>query len=404
MSRKTLCLTTISVLVLAASCSDARNIGDYRAPASVPSFVEPDSGAEVSFEAGLTSYCPSNQCPAGWTTCPESFFPCDVDLKTDPLNCGACGASCPASTFNEHFSCVDGQCVMTCSFAGLQPRLDCDGVPDNGCETISGTNDNCGACGVKCPDPDYPCIMGKCGCPSGLTLCDLPPEWGFNLCLNTNSDDENCGACFNACDPAGDGGVRPDHMYFGCLKGECGQLKCEVGWANCDGLLANGCETPAGTDTDCAGCGDDCTARGQTCLRTPETQPKAYCGCEEGQTFCGECKSPGTVVVHGPDGDVTIPLPVECRGLCIDVTTDADNCGGCGLKCDGSCEHGSCVRHCPLGRADCDGNPDCEVNTLSDPQNCGGCGVVCNAIKGQACVRGQCVVAPCDDGDGGLAR
>ena len=104
------------------------------------------------------------------------------------------------------------------------------------------------------------------------------------------------------------------------------------------------------------------------------------------------------------DGDVTIPLPVECRGLCIDVTTDADNCGGCGLKCDGSCEHGSCVRHCPLGRADCDGNPDCEVNTLSDPQNCGGCGVVCNAIKGQACVRGQCVVAPCDDGDGGLAR
>ena len=60
MIRKTLGLTTISALVLAASCSDSR-IGDYIAPATVPGFEIPDSGADVVVEAELTSYCPSNK-------------------------------------------------------------------------------------------------------------------------------------------------------------------------------------------------------------------------------------------------------------------------------------------------------------------------------------------------------
>ncbi len=361
----------------------------------VVAFDTPDASEAATPPEELVSYCASSQCPAGHETCPDSIFPCDVDLKSDPRNCGACGAACPREGGNEFFSCVDGQCVMTCKGYAH----DCDGLIETGCEVFTEwDNDNCGGCGTKC-GPDDICLYSRCGCPSGQMFC-----WHLGMCIRPQDDDENCGACENACDPAGDGSVRPPHMYFGCQSGACGELKCEPGWADCDGNKENGCEKQVATDTDCATCDDNCSAKGQTCLRTPFPDLTPYCGCPEGQTFCGSC-TPGSISVGGDDGGVTVSLPPICIGQCFDLTNDVLNCGACGLECkDGTCEYGSCVKHCPHGRADCDGNPDCEVNTLSDPANCGGCGIACNAVEGQACVGGKCVVEPCDAGTGGTAR
>ncbi|AKU95633.1 hypothetical protein AKJ09_02297 [Labilithrix luteola] len=58
-----------------------------------------------------------------------------------------------------------------------------------------------------------------------------------------------------------------------------------------------------------------------------------------------------------------------------------------------------CRLDCGTGRANCNGNQSdaCETNIDSDPNNCGGCGITCNAVAGQACVQGRCVVEPCDD-------
>jgi hypothetical protein len=141
-------------------------------------------------------------------------------------------------------------------------------------------------------------------------------------------------------------------------------------------------------------------------LRKPLPDGSRYCGCPEGETFCGSCKSDGTYTAQLPDGGtLEAVLPVICTGVCNNLTKDPLNCGVCGAVCtDGTCEFGSCVKRCPYGRADCDGNPDCEVNTLSDPANCGGCGIACDAVAGQACVGGKCVVEPCDAGAGGTAR
>jgi len=395
----------VVVLLLAGaaalSCAAEESI-DFGSPlpADAPVFAVPseDASSDASL-ATLIEYCPSDKCPAGHTTCADSIFPCDVDLKSDPRNCGACGAACPSDTANELFSCVDGRCVMVCN----GNARNCDGLVETGCE-VYGTdwdNDNCGDCGVKCNFPDEICYFGHCGCPNDQTFC-----WELGMCIRTQEDDANCGACGHECDPAGDGSTRPPHMYFGCRSSTCGKLKCEAGWANCDGLDENGCEREVGTDTDCASCDDNCVAQGETCLKKPFPESERYCGCPAGQSFCGSCASPGAIEVQGPDGGtISFPLPAVCTGLCYDLTNDPSNCGACGVACNGgTCEYGSCVKHCPHGRADCDGNPDCEVNTLSDPSNCGGCGIVCNAVEGQACVGGKCVVEPCDAGAGGPTR
>ncbi|MBN9164037.1 MAG: hypothetical protein BGO98_04355 [Myxococcales bacterium 68-20] len=392
MIRKTLGLTTISALVLAASCSDSR-IGDYIAPATVPGFEIPDSGADVVVEAELTSYCPSNKCPDGFTTCPTSRFPCDVDLKTDRQNCGACGHACPSRGGRENYECVDGACVLQCSAS--PQTFDCDGLADNGCETDPGSNDHCGACGDKCPDPAKPCASTtnegdyQCGCPPGRQYC----PGNFPSCLDPTNDDRNCGACNNFCDRnGGDGGPPPSNAYYGCVSNRCGQLKCNPNYGNCDGNASNGCETLLVTTQNCGACGKTC-ADGQECAINPKGQPE--CMCPAGKIYCAQSCFGGV-----------------CYGGCYDLSSDKDHCGACGFSCSsmfqpdsvGVCTYGTCTRRCNKGRADCNRNPadDCEVDTDHDPRNCGGCGNVCDAVAGQACVGGKCVVAPCDaDRDAG---
>jgi hypothetical protein len=391
----------------AFSCWQTGDVGSYQG--AVPAFASPETSAVSNDEGGMpfVAYCPSNKCPAGLTTCPTSYFPCDVDLRTDPFNCGTCGARCPPNTHGETFECIDGECVMSCNHTfGL--RFDCDGVPDNGCETVAVTNDNCGGCGIKCLEPEKPCIyLGAntyaCGCPPGHVYCAQPQP----RCIVPSSDDANCGGCGIKCDPDLDGGARPPNTYFGCQGGTCGQLKCQEGYAECDGNPVNGCESLTSNE-NCGACGNACPA-GTRCAVDSDGKP--FCACPQGQTFCGDCWK---------QCDGGSCSEERCVGSCHDLTSDVFACGGCGISCvegvDGTdavpflaaCVYGTCTRRCPLGRADCNGNTadGCEVNTMADPANCGGCGVVCNAIAGQACVRGRCVVEPCEPvhDDGGVAR
>ena len=77
-------------------------------------------------------------------------------------------------------------------------------------------------------------------------------------------------------------------------------------------------------------------------------------------------------------GVVAMWFVASCGGHCVDVKTDKNHCGGCGLVCAGACINGGvCV---------CSGI--C-VGLVNDPKNCGGCGKACAA--GQSCVAGQCV-------------
>jgi len=378
-------LLVVGVLgVLATSCSTGleRTVLLGRNPDGdaglTPAFTPPElDGGETDAGNELTMYCPSDKCPAGRTTCSTSRFRCDVDLKNDQRNCGACGAACPAQNTHEFYECAEGRCLLYCR----EDWADCDGIPDNGCETSISTNDNCGACGATCTDPAKPCVrrsLGdyQCGCEVGKLKC-------VGGCQDVTGDDKNCGACRNVCPSTVDGGPAPyDYMYYGCVDSQCDRLKCVPYRANCDGVDSNGCEVDLLSSDNCGACGVVCPP-GQACR--PDQRGAPQCMCPAGTTFC--------------------------MGMCVDLASDPANCGACGLACPSGpsggssavavCEFGICGRQCIVGTADCNGNEKdgCEVNTNNDPNNCGGCGVTCNAVAGQACVGGTCVVEPCPPGE-----
>ena len=269
---------------------------------------------------------------------------------------------------------------------------DCDGLVDNGCESSALDPTNCGACGVvcaageRCRYQDQKRTEIGCGCPPGTVDCR-----GF--CRDLGADDANCAACNKRCDRTG-GPNAPQYsnMYYGCVSGQCGKLKCNARFADCDGDLENGCETSTFTDDNCGHCGNKCGA-GQKCAVDDMGLPS--CVCDSDLTFC-------------QTGEVS-GLP---KGYCVDISSSVGDCGACGTACavfgDGwgqraECEFGNCVIACSDGWANCNGSQvdGCEIDTRSDPRNCGGCGITCDLTLGQACVAGKCVVEPCDQPDAG---
>lgn len=84
---------------------------------------------------------------------------------------------------------------------------------------------------------------------------------------------------------------------------------------------------------------------------------------------------------------VTCPFEhAECDGECIPVADDPDNCGGCGVTCEGEdpCMGGECGCRVET-QSPCDREYCAYFET--DERNCGGCGVECSG--GEACT-GTC--------------
>lgn len=82
-----------------------------------------------------------------------------------------------------------------------------------------------------------------------------------------------------------------------------------------------------------------------------------------------------------------------CEGA---LETSVESCGACGVRCDAGahevpiCAAGACTRVCEAGFADCDGDlaSGCEAELSSDAVNCGACGVSCAEV----CAKGACDV------------
>ncbi|PKN54487.1 MAG: hypothetical protein CVU56_26305 [Deltaproteobacteria bacterium HGW-Deltaproteobacteria-14] len=303
--------------------------------------------------------------------CVPGYASCDADpangcetATTTLAHCGACNTPCalPHATA----SCATGACVVAACDTGY---ADCDGAAANGCETPTNTLTDCGACGAACA-VDHgagSCTTGAClvaSCDAGHDDCDGVPGNGCETPLDTLTA---CGACGAVC--------AAPHGTTSCTTGSCALTACGDGYADCDGGLANGCETPLGTATDCAACGDACQF------------DHAGAVCSAGACALGTCAA--------GFGDCNTSTADGCE---TSLKTLAD-CGGCGTPCTylhgtATCATGTCAPvACETGHADCDANMlnGCESD-LTDPLSCGSCGNVCG--EGEDCLAGQCVITP----------
>ena len=252
-----------------------------------------------------------------------------VDTSGDAAHCGGCTTACLGP--RRAGACVAGACTL----GACQPGWgDCNADPADGCETNLGVDTgSCGACGAACALQNAVAgCAGACfvaACRFGWDDCDAQPD---NGCERSVLDDPaNCGSCGHAC-------PRPPHGQEACRLAACALAGCDAGYGDCDGLLANGCETPLAADgKNCGGCGVVC---GQGLV------------CRAAQCTCPRCAFPNAST---------------------------------------KCVNNQCVLdRCNPGFASCDGNDvnGCETAVAADPRNCGGCGAACDL--GNLCVDGVC--------------
>jgi hypothetical protein len=204
------------------------------------------------------------------------------------------------------------------------------------------------------------------------TACPEPQRTCGGQCTDVTIDPGNCGKCGTVC---------PAHLA--CVQGSC---QCTAELTDCGEYCAYLPDDPA----HCGECFNACA-------------PDEYCA-------GGECRCAGD---GGPRcGDACCPAgwscddglcTRQCEGtlcgdVCVDLSTDATNCGRCGAVCyAGACCAGVCVdtetdrRHCGGCDVSCGGLECCAglcADTRSDPGHCGGCGNRCNA--GETCDAGTC--------------
>jgi hypothetical protein len=208
---------------------------------------------------------------------------------------------------------------------------------------------NCGLQGQRCQSG----VCRSLACQPNLLYCD---KAGVRLCNADGSGSvpwENCGAG-QYCDP----------LALACKTGIC-----SPGQPACNGSIA----------TICNAAGSGYLPKGVDCGKLPDRQ------CELGACLCP------------PDlADCDGEAKTGCEA---NVSTDPDNCTGCGFACSNNhvakrtCDDG-CTGTCAAGFGDCNGDKytdGCETQIASDVENCGGCGLACsNRHVKASCSSGQC--------------
>jgi choice-of-anchor A domain-containing protein len=166
----------------------------------------------------------------------------------------------------------------------------------------------------------------------------------------------------------------------------------QAGGTTPTGGLGTGGVCPLGNEhCPCYGnntCNLGLTCTSQLCVNLPGTG-----GANTGGAASGGGMGTG-------DGSIDCPIgETLCGSGCADLIADNANCGACGVVCSAahgsaSCVNGLCTIVCNRGYGDCDQNAanGCEVLLTTDVNNCGGCGKAC--YPGVPCISSYCQIPP----------
>ncbi len=296
-----------------------------------------------------------------------------VDTAQDPANCGQCGTactmgsklcapsgpfgtfgsqclpvatndcivSCPANTFCAGGFCQQSVCQNfsggTCEAGTGSVGMCCPQGFSSTCIDIASDSSNCGGCGISCGGGT--CANGVCSttvapCTAGHSgqFCNLDAGTQFACCpgggcIDTSSDDKNCGRCGNPCQTG-----------LTCVSSQCIALTCtpSIDYAICaadagsTGTCCSSACVHESTDlNNCGECGHECVGA--------ETCKQGICGLDtcDPSSLGSEC--------HYNDGPY-IEGGLCCAAGCINKATDVNNCGGCNRKCNTgqTCVSGNC--------------------------------------------------------------
>lgn len=209
---------------------------------------------------------------------------------SDGGGCTTSPDSCPTGQF-----CDAGTCAAGCKGSG-----DCSGDTPL-CDLARHTCVECLGAG-DCPSGKLCSPSGRCvdgcdpsagkGCPGTQTCCN-------KLCIDTATDELNCGGCSSVCDTTHAASAT-------CVGGLC-SYACSTGYDDCvkTGANLDGCETHITSSVShCGGCGQACSTANNT-ARTCVARVCSYTceagfsdcvktganldGCETAATSCGAC-------------------------------------------------------------------------------------------------------------------
>ena len=159
--------------------------------------------------------------------------------KLDDHRCVQClvASDCPAGKqCSPSGSCVDG-CVPAAPNCPTG-----DQCCSNLCIDVRSDVLNCGACGRACSSAHVTkagCGSNVCAptCAAGWGDCNHPLTGADDGCETSLDDVAHCGACTGAV-------CNLPHATPDCPSGSCTVKQCASGWFDCDAKATNGCECP----------------------------------------------------------------------------------------------------------------------------------------------------------------